>query len=321
MSKQIMIIGAGLAGLLAAHKFKDAQVIEAMPEHIGKTQQHKALLRFRTEGVSHLTGIPFKKVTVQKAIVCPKDNVTLIDKCNIQLANMYSEKVTGGIGNRSIWNLDSDTRYIAPDDFFARMLANVGDRVQYGVALQGLDPLLTYVNTSPLPVIMNVAGASGLVDCESMKGSPIFVCQYEIESPECDVYQTLYFPSSEHGVYRASITGRTLIIERTYSDDGRPTRHVDLDEILAAFGLGKHQSVKTKFLSDTSQTFGKIVDIPKQQRDAVLYHLTQEYDVFSIGRFATWRNILLDDVVQDLDVVEKLINASGYSRNMQILNK
>lgn len=321
MSKQIMIIGAGLAGLLAAHKFKTARVIEAMPEHIGKTQQHKALLRFRTEGVSRLTGIPFKKVTIQKAIVCPKDNVTLIDKCNIQLANMYSEKVTGGIGNRSIWNLDADTRYIAPDDFFQQMLANVGDRVSYGSPLQGLDPLCAYINTAPLPVMLSVAGASGLVDCSSMKGSPIFVCQYEIESPECDIYQTLYFPSSEHGVYRASITGRTLIIERTFSDDGRPSRQVGLVEILAAFGLGKHQPIKLKFLSDTTQTFGKIVDIPKQQRDAVLYHLTQEYDVFSIGRFATWRNILLDDVVQDLDVVAKLINASGYSRNLQVLNK
>jgi hypothetical protein len=71
-------------------------------------------------------------------------------------------------------------------------------------------------------------------------------------------------------------------------------------------------------IDTTIQPFGKIIDLPRRTREALLYELTREYNVFSLGRFATWRNILLDDVVNDIHVLDKLISASEYRRSHMI---
>lgn len=54
-----IIVGAGLSGLIAACKFPQASVFEASPSE--KPAGHQALLRFRNESVSRITGIPFKR--------------------------------------------------------------------------------------------------------------------------------------------------------------------------------------------------------------------------------------------------------------------
>jgi hypothetical protein len=45
--------------------------------------------------------------------------------------------------------------------------------------------------------------------------------------------------------------------------------------------------------------------------------MTSKYGIYSIGRFATWRQLLLDDVVDDIQHVEKFIRgSSAYNRLM-----
>jgi hypothetical protein len=63
------------------------------------------------------------------------------------------------------------------------------------------------------------------------------------------------------------------------------------------------------------QKYGKIVDMDEKARQAILFHLTDKHNIFSLGRFATWRNILLDDVAADLPRIEKMMMASDYMRN------
>jgi len=36
------------------------------------------------------------------------------------------------------------------------------------------------------------------------------------------------------------------------------------------------------------------------------------YNVYSLGRYATWRNILLDDVYHDINVIKQLMDSDGY---------
>ena len=57
------IVGTGLSGLIAAHIWPNANVFELSPSPI---EQHKALLRFRSDVVSQVTGIEFKRVKVRK---------------------------------------------------------------------------------------------------------------------------------------------------------------------------------------------------------------------------------------------------------------
>jgi hypothetical protein len=42
-----------------------------------------------------------------------------------------------------------------------------------------------------------------------------------------------------------------------------------------------------------------------------LFRLTHERNIYSLGRFATWRNILLDDVVDDIAAIKKLLKANS----------
>ena len=70
---------------------------------------------------------------------------------------------------------------------------------------------------------------------------------------------------------------------------------------------------------DHKQSYGKIAPIDEPFRRFVVENLSQQYGVYSLGRFATWRNILLDDVLQDMNVIKKMVNADSYTRKLHSL--
>lgn len=329
MKQPVMIIGGGLAGLITACHFPNSIVYEAGE----RAPQHKALLRFRGEEVSRITGIPFKAVTVDKAVYFRGNYYH--DHCPINLANMYSMKVTNQFGSRSIMKLKTATRYIAPDDFYDQLVDKLGDRIFFNTPV---DALCGYsetpiINTSPLPVMMKLAGIDQKIDFSFDKAN-IRVYRFKIKR-KCELYQTIYFPDYSVRTYRASITGDTLIIETiplvsvseaAVEAAGGITRYRDIklraevDEVLTAFGLS-WSDIALEEVEKVDQKYGKIVDIPKDLRHALLLQLTMDLNVFSVGRFATWRNILLDDVAHDLAEVEKLIKANNYQKFAYIANK
>lgn len=307
---QQVIIGAGLAGLIAACEFKDASIREAGPV----VAQHKALLRFRDESVSKLTGIPFRPVRVDKAVFYGGE---LHARTNMRMANLYSQKVTGKIAGRSIWNLETATRYIAPPDLHAQLVERHQRRIHEEMPVDHISSWdrdhYQHINTAPLPVILKACGLP--VPDVAFEKKAIKVDRYTI--PDCDVYQTIYFPENDLRVFRASITGDMLIVESV--EDGNPfayrepNRENELDNIiLPQFGLD-YWSGALEALESVDQQYGKIIELPREQRYAILHRLTSEFGVYSLGRFATWRNILLDDVVKDIGVVKRLMGASQYT--------
>jgi hypothetical protein len=293
-----IIIGAGLAGLISACKFKDAYIIEAGQ----RAEQHKALLRFRDESVSKLTDIPFKRVRVQKSIYYQGQH----HKPRIDLCNMYSMKVTGRYSDRSIWNLDAVERHVAPDNFYDILSDRHAARIEYGqkiTSIQRGQSDTAYISTMPMQAMMAACGLQ--CDLLDFERSPIKVLRATLETP-CDVHQTIYFPGDETPIYRASITGDKLIIEFVEFKTQLPLKIVG-----DAFGMKNMEVVD---INVVDQKYGKIIPLERERREAILYELTRDYNVFSIGRFATWRNILLDDVVKDLDRVERLMGSSSYAR-------
>jgi hypothetical protein len=283
----LLIAGAGLAGLIAGHIFPQAQIIERSE---GPGAMHQALLRFRSDEVSRVTSIPFTAVSVRKGIFHEGD----FRAPSIRLANMYSMKVAGKLLNRSIWGLDPVTRHIAPSDFYERLLAHLGHRITWGQDLsdhlsQLHDPI---ISTAPMPSLLEAVGIE--LDVEFRK-APITVSKFRVDG---SVFQTIYYPGDSTEVYRASITGDTLIIE-SMGDVGAE----DLEMVVDSFGI----SQVLEPLGRTSQRFGKIAPIDNKVRKEIIYRLTTQHQVYSVGRFATWRNILLDDVVKDLRVVRSMI--------------
>jgi len=299
----MIILGAGLSGLIAAALNPQAKVFEAASQD---AQSHRAVLRFRSSAVGDAVGIPFRKIRVNKGIwyqgqYCFPD---------IQLSNMYSYKVTGGYFDRSIWKTEAVDRFIAPEDFILQLIEQVGDRVSWNTPVTELPETRPIISTIPMNRVMSLVNFDN-PDHTQFKFSPIRVQRFRI--PRADVFQTIYYPSSHTAAYRASITGDLLIVE-SVDDPAYPD--VNMEHVLASFGiLDKHEPV-VPIDATHKQSYGKIAPIDERFRRFVVERLSQKHSIYSLGRFATWRNILLDDVLQDLNVIKKLMNADSYTRKI-----
>lgn len=282
----MIIYGAGLAGLIAAQHFPDAKIFDR------GLKKHSAVLRFRSPAVGDALGIEFKKVTVRKAIYYQGK---MFNECNIKLANFYAKKVIGRYVDRSIWNLDTCDRWIAPDDLLYILTDRFKKNIEY-IEVKAEEMLQCKdisISTLPLPAL-----APNDVKFISQ---PINIIRYKI--PNAAAHQTIYFPDPELDVYRASVIDNILIVEMTL-----PPRRYSLN-IPEVFGFED-----AHLIEETTQKHGKILPIDEDWRRAFLYNLTVKHNIYSLGRFATWRNILLDDVLKDVMVIKKLMKTDGYGQ-------
>lgn len=317
------IIGAGFAGLITGCIIPDIPIFEAGE----RAQSHNALLRFRDESVSNATGVPFRAVRVNKSIWSYGQH---FGACNPRFANQYAYKVTGRVaGERSIWNLDPVTRYIAPEDFYDRLCDNLSKRINWNskVSTVSAEKHNKIISTAPMPVMMSLCGVEFPDAAMALSAAPIVVERYRLPVGT-DVFQTVYFPDPETRLFRASITGDLLIVEsmRHFQEGNEPFdidgcddfEREDILDVADAFGM---DSDEFAFIDKVEQKYGKINDIPRETREAILYELTRVHNVFSVGRFACWRNILLDDVVKDVEVVKRLMSASDYGRELVLAKR
>lgn len=288
------IVGAGLAGLIAGCVFQTSKIVEAGAEG---SSQHKAVLRFRSSAVGDAVGIDFRRVRVNKGVWFEGKFV----RPSIQLANFYSKKVIGKLADRSIWNLDPADRFIAPEDFISQLVERCYGRIQWNHPvskdeLVGSDEPI--ISTMPMPSLVKILGVQ---DAPEFKFAPVVVRRWRI--PGADVFQSVYFPDPKTSLYRVSITGDLLIAE--YVDEA------DDYDFFHAFGI---QSEDCEPIEKVKQGFGKIAKIDDNWRKNFILQMTNQHRIFSLGRFGTFRNILLDDVLQDVAVLKKLMNTSSYER-------
>lgn len=293
------ILGAGLAGCIAGAINPNATILEASET---PPDNHKAVLRFRTGEIGRACGIPFEQVTVHKGIWFEDKFV----EPNPMVANLYSRKVAGKILDRSIWKTDTVTRYVAPCDFHMQLLDMLKPKIQYGQRVGLLDIACAKgenrptISTMPLPVLANILG----YDIKSeTKRAPIHTLRGKVVG--CNTHQTVYFPSLEDDVYRATLTGEDLIIESIVDKNS-----MHINPVLKAFGLN---GVEIDWEGESHiQNYGKIAPMSEAERKAFIYWASQEHGIFSLGRFATWRNILLDDVLKDVYKIREIQNLTGY---------
>ena len=303
----MIILGAGMAGCLAGVLDPKAIILEAAPE---PTTTHRAVLRFREDKISKVTGIPFRPVMVRKAIWLDGQEVMPTPR----VCNLYSQKITGKILDRSIRSIESVQRFIAPDDFHLQLAEQCKARIKYnspveaiskkhlrvgngGIGLIERAPDESILSTIPMPTLMLLLGIG---HHEKFDFQPITVTRYKI--PGADVFQTIYFPASETPVYRATMTGDDLIIE-SVANISIPLA------VCAAFGISYSQ---LQPISENVQKYGKIAPIDDRMRKHMMFTASADFRVYSLGRFACWRNILLDDVYEDFFKVKRMINTTTH---------
>jgi len=318
----MIILGAGMAGCVAGILNPRAQILEGAST---PPDNHNAVLRFRTDQIGKVTGIPFRKVLVRKSIWYLGD----FHQPNPMLANLYSQKVSGKILPRSIWNVEPVERFVAPPDFHMMMLDMLQHRIAYGHKVCGIDaeymhidggagamPVdragMPIISTMPMPVMIKAVGIdAGFGSLDDFSHKPIYTERWHIEN--CDVHQTIYFPDPNVALYRATLTGGDLILESAKEDETFST--IQLELASEAFGADINACTHIK---SGEQKYGKIAPIDDGARKLFMFNLTQKLGIYSLGRFACWRNILLDDVYEDVFKIRRMLNQGAYDMRKEL---
>lgn len=353
MTNKINILGAGqtsmIAGIMLANRGYQVEILDEKP----MKQTHFALLRFKTKDIEEETGIKCEEVEIKKAIYY---HGQIYNESNIKFDNLYSQKVTGKIQRRSIGNLGIGKRYIPPVDFFDQLMKKceqlgvesklVGEFSKYDPSkflrdFTGYEGT-KFISTLPMPKIYK------LVHQEEVKFDfeKVFVVEFNVDN--CNVHQTIYYPSYvesiNHPAYRISVVGSNIKCEisaetmKNFTLDDKfefekLLRNLDM-QINESFGIEIGDHTVDNLVQDClfkgvetvihEQKFGKISPINEQLRHSIIYNLTKQFGIYSLGRFSCWRQIMLDDVVKDVKKIENLLkleNLSGYEAARTMASK
>jgi hypothetical protein len=307
----VNIIGAGLSGLICGALNAQSRIFE---KNHSDFVSHRAVLRFREDKIAKALGLTFKKVTVRKAIWAEGREVDPSPRW----ANLYSYKARSAYVNNSIWNMAPSERFIAPDDLHSVLASICGNRVTWGININGgmLSELqeseTPLISTIPVPLLLSLLQINSALKFDH---APIMVDRFSI--PGCDLYQTIYFPEPSMRTYRATLTGELLTVEAIGDSVIPDSEH---DAITNAFGFSLPFGM-SPVLANHRQGFGKINPVPEGGRKALLHRLTIQHGIYSLGRFATWRNILLDDIYDDIGSIRKMITQSNYDITLGRINE
>jgi hypothetical protein len=313
VADRLIIIGAGLAGLLAGNMLR-RRPLQIVERQSGLPNNHHAVLRFRTTRVSEQVHVPFRSVKVFKSIDEPDP---------IKAAMLYARKVTGGYEVRSLINLEPSERYIAPLNLIEMM--SQGLDIAYGVdglafcaptkrEEMGMSPI---ISTLPMPLLMDALEWQGPRPAFSNVAG--FTIKAQIRN--CDIFATRYYCADVNdSLYRASITGDQLIMEFVGEPDERKGS-------TGVYDIAEHFGIQEEDVIDISepkkaryQKLAKLSDEDNKKAQAFMHWATLNFQVYSLGRFAKWQaGLLLDDVVQDVLKIERWMNASnGYELKKDI---
>jgi hypothetical protein len=293
----MIIVGAGMAGLLAGSILR-ARIIEKQDS---LTNNHSAVLRFRSTAVSDALNIPFRKVQVLKSIHPWRNPVAD--------ALAYSQKTNGSYRLRSILSTGEriSERYIAPSDLIQRMADRC--RITFGLDLpKAMSDGPPLISTIPMPALMDILG---------WRDKPEFVWRsgwnLVAKLRTTDAYCSLYVPDPSFGVSRISITGDELIAE--FPDTWKP-EEADMETVRWFLGIEESDIERWEV---KPQTYAKILPIDDGVRKSFIAWASREHGIYSLGRFATWRpGLLLDDLVNDIRVISRLMEGKGEDYNHQL---
>jgi hypothetical protein len=301
------IIGAGIAGLLAANmlRHRNPTVIEKQPS---LPNNHSAVLRFRSHVIGDVTGIEFKKVNVIKA--------TLEWKNPVADALAYAEKNTGTmLSNRSIpQGVSTVERYIAPPNLIEQLADGIDINYGYKIEADGyIDRCeVATISTMPMPVLMDVLHYTNTPIFRSISGINLHA-----KVAQCDAYVSLYVPNPDYPFSRISLMGNDLVVEVPFVSDLNDEITYSEAIYVAASLLG----IEKERLSNIEiivQQYAKIQEIDEGIRKSFMHWASDKFNIYSLGRYACWRpGLLLDDLVQDIRLIDRWSSGGGYARKLR----
>lgn len=323
-NNNLIIIGAGISGLIAFNFFKkyNPVIIEKNTEREFGLNNHSALFRIKDSRIPLLLGLNARKISISKSIYSSRE---FHEKPTIKMANEYSIKTNGTISKRSILNeSDNGIRYlINKEELIKEFIKRYKYHCHFGCKLINIENKMITVdikdkglqnfnynnciNTTRVDNLLQLTGNKLKVTNKNFKILPIYTANIKLKI-KCNVNQTVYIPDRDEIIYRMTLQENKLIIEGTktiifgdiisLSNSIFGLRECDFD-----FNSLKYEEMKQ----------GKIREIEENNRRNIIFNLTKNYHIYSLGRFAIWKNITTNDLMQDCEIIERFINFSDTS--------
>lgn len=305
----ITIAGAGLSGLIAANLMKHRFTIEVHEKAKEVPNNKPAVLRFRSDVLANALDIPFRKVRVIKD-VAEHGNA-------VKNAMIYSRRTTGTLRSDRSVPLGPEVvdRYIAPLDMVKRLSEDIN--IVTGSDAFGARTGGPIISTVPMPVLITKFQAElPWRDVPEFAYTKGYVLSFRVK--DCDAFASLYCPQ-DMDVSRISITGDEVTAEYPWSNsiydltvDSAATLQRAAAEVCANLGISSLRIQKDTVVIKPQQ-YAKIQPIDDRFRKNFIAWLTDKKNIYSLGRFATWRpTLLLDDLVNDVRMITKFITGNNY---------
>lgn len=292
-----------MAGLLAANMLRRREpIIYEMQRSL--PHNHSAVLRFRSNLVGEVLGIPFKKVRVIKSVLPWRNPVAD--------SMAYSHKVVGEYRtDRSVLpGTEVVDRWIAPPDLIERMAAGVN--IKYETDFDVTRERTKVISTIPMPNMMLLMGYQPMPTFGYVTGRNIRARLHKTEA-----YASVSVPDPTVDFSRVSVTGNELIIEMNHGII-RPNCGPVVSEALYYLGI----STDVSDVEVLEQRYQKIAPIDEIERRKFIFWCSSVMGrAFSLGRYACWRpGLLMDDIVKDVRLIDGWIDSptSGYEQDVHL---
>lgn len=295
-----------MAGLLAANMLRRRdpivyEVQRSLPHN------HSAVLRFRSNLVGEVLGIPFKKVRVIKSVLPWRNPVAD--------SMAYSHKVIGAYRtDRSVLpGTEVVERWIAPPNLIERMAEGVN--VKYETDYDFSRERTKVISTIPMPNMMMVMGYQPMPNFGYVTGRNV-----RGRVPNCEAYLSVSVPDPTVEFSRASVTGDELIVELNHDILKLSSKKAEVIVMEACYYLGVQPEVRE--MEVLEQRYQKIAPIDEIERRRFIFWCSSVMGrAFSLGRYACWRpGLLMDDVVKDVRLIDGWIDSptSGYEQDIHL---
>jgi len=291
----MIIVGAGMAGLLAANMLRNLSpvIVERQPE---LPHNHSAVLRFRSNVVGDVLNIPFRRVSLVKAVQPWRNPVADALAYSRKCLGLYLSDRSPTLSAR----VETVERFIAPSNLIERMAARAD--ITYNAPYDFDKSEEKVVSTIPMPHLMDALHYQPAIPINFRWRQGINI---RAVLKNCDAFASITVPDPDLIYSRVSITANELIVEcpgEFGNEEIEANMPALLEQATELLGLDADDIETFEW---RRQAFSKIAPIEESARRRFIHWASSVTGkAWQVGRFAIWKpGLLLDDLVGDIRLV------------------